>query len=542
MTAIINYILEANFGLLLTLAFYMLFLRKETNFRFMRMYLLAGILASLVFPLVDVQVDQESSPLSISRIIPSYWLPEVVITASGEVQPQEASFSFWKYAGVAYYAGLSLCCLLVILQMIQLWRIFKNSTTYQVDKLRIAESAEDKPTFSFFNFIFIGKAHELSAQEKEQIILHESVHARQWHSFDILLINILKIFFWFNPFINTYKKNFIQLHEFEADARAVENADVNKYCSLLARVALESADYRLANHFNNSLTVKRIEMMRTIKTNIKEWKLIALALVLPGVFLFVACQDQVENDMMEITQNSSHALIVPQYIQERFEAVKKQNPQKNYALLELNETASQKLETLKQQYGLPSSMEVIKTVNGKPVSGPVTGRASDVLIERKPGDSEQPSPDIQIRATEPQVEGEQTFAIVEFNDQASRITEAAAQDEKIFTVVEEQPEFNGGYDAMMEFIRENLRYPADARQQGVEGTVYVSFIVETDGRVTSSKIIRGISAACDNEVLRMMNLMPNWKPGRQSGQDVRVRFVLPIKFALNNQSPPQNQK
>ena len=539
MTAIINYILEANLGLLLTLAFYMLFLRKETNFRFMRIYLLAAILASLVFPLVDVQFNQESSPLSIGRLIPSYWLPEVVITASGEVHPQEASLSFWKYAGVAYYAGLILCCLLVILQLIQLWRIFKNSTTYQVDKLRIAESTEDKPTFSFFNFIFIGKAHELSAQEKEQIILHESVHARQWHSFDILLTNILKVFFWFNPFINTYKKNFIQLHEFEADARAVENADVNKYCSLLARVALESADYRLANHFNNSLTVKRIEMMRTIKTNIKEWKLIALALVLPVVFIFVACQDQVENEMMEITQNSSHALIVPEYIEKRFEQVKKANPQKKYALLELNETASQKLETLKQQYGLPASMEVLKIVNGKPVGEPVTGRAGNIIVERKPGDSGQPSPDIKIRRTEPQVEGEQTFAIVEFNDQASRITEAAAQDEKVFTVVEEQPEFNGGYDAMMAFIRENLRYPADARQQGVEGTVYVSFIVETDGRVTSPKIIRGISPACDDEVVRIMELMPKWKPGKQSGQDVRVRFVLPIKFSLNNQSAPQ---
>lgn len=527
MTAIINYILEANFGLLLTLAFYMLFLRKETNFRFMRMYLLAGILASLVFPLVDVHVDQESSPLSIGRLIPSYWLPEVVITASGEVQPQEASFSFWKYASVAYYAGLILCCLLVILQLVQLWRIFKNSTIYQVDKLRIAESVEDKPTFSFFNFIFIGKAHELSAQEKEQIILHESVHARQWHSFDILLINILKIFFWFNPFINTYKKNFIQLHEFEADARAVENADVNKYCSLLARVALESADYRLANHFNNSLTVKRIEMMRTIKTNIKEWKLIALALVLPGVFLFVACQDQIGDDALEIAKNSSHTMDIPQHVQARFEQLKKENPTKTFAVVELNETASSKLETLKKEYGLPKSIEVFKTVDGKILEAQTKMRTIEHDLVLLPETSQ---------------DGQRTLAIIEFNEHAGRVSEAAAQDEKIFTVVEEQPEFNGGYDAMMEFIRENLRYPADARQQGVEGTVYVSFIVETDGRVTSSKIIRGISAACDNEVLRMMEIMPNWKPGRQSGQDVRVRFVLPIKFSLNNQSPPENQK
>ena len=537
MTATLNYIIEANIGLLLTLALYMLFLRKETNFRFMRMYLLTAIFASLIFPLIDVQFNQGNSPLAIGRLIPSYWLPEVVITAEGEVQPREASFSFWRYAGAAYSIGLVVCCLLVILQLIQLWRIFRDSTIYQVNKLRIAESTEDKPTFSFFNFVFIGKAHELSAREKEQIILHESVHARQWHSFDILVINILKVFFWFNPFINTYKKTFIQLHEFEADARAVESTDVNKYCSLLARVALESADFKLANHFNNSLTVKRIEMMRTIKTKIKEWKLIALSLVLLLVFIFIACQDQVENDMMEITKNSSHALIVPAFVQERFEEIKIQNPQKHYALLELNETASNKLEDLKKQYGLPGSIEVIKSVKGDRVPG-------KIVFERKPTEGLHADSDIKLNlgSTAPAVEGEQTFAIIEFNEHASRVTEAAAQEEKVFTVVEELPEFLGGYDAMMAFIRENLRYPAEDRKQGIEGTVYVQFIVETDGSVTSPNIIRGISAASDNEVVRMMKLMPKWKPGRHSGQDVRVKFVLPVKFALNNQSPERKEQ
>ena len=138
----------------------------------------------------------------------------------------------------------------------------------------------------------------------------------------------------------------------------------------------------------------------------------------------------------------------------------------------------------------------------------------------------------QAEESQPAEKGEQTFAIIEFNEHASRISEAASQDDKVFTVVEEQPEFKGGYGAMMDFIRQNLRYPLEARQKGIEGTVYASFIVEMDGSVSSVNIIRGISPDCDAEVKRMVELFPNWQPGRQAGEDVRVRFVLPIKFKL----------
>ena len=518
MTTTLNYILEANLALLLTLGFYTLFLRKETNFKVMRMYLLLSIFVSLLFPLADVQYTGEPSPVAISRLIPSYWLPEVVISAGNASQAHEASLSFWKYAGIVYVSGLALCSVLVILQLMHLVIIFRKATTYEVDNLHIAESMEDKPTFSFFNFVFIGKAQELSAQEKQHIIRHESVHSQQWHSLDILLINILKVFFWFNPFINTYKKNFIQLHEFEADARAVENADVNKYCSLLARVALRSADFRLANHFNNSLTVKRIEMMKKIKTNIRQWKLVALALVFSGVFVFIACQDQVEDDMKQITQNSSHALIVPAKIQERYEQLKNNNPQKNYALLELNETATQKLEELKSKYGLPQTIEVFP-VEGNTVLPAITGESSAGMIT------------FERNATKAS-ERRQTFAIIEFDENASRISEAAAQDDKIFTVVEHQPEFPGGYNAMIDFIRENLRYPLEARQKGIEGTVYASFVIDSNGSISSVNILRGISPDCDQEVKRMVEMFPKWIPGKQSGKNVSVRFVLPVKFAL----------
>ena len=104
---------------------------------------------------------------------------------------------------------------------------------------------------------------------------------------------------------------------------------------------------------------------------------------------------------------------------------------------------------------------------------------------------------------------------------------------KIFTGVEQQPEFNGGYEAMMNFIQKNMRYPARARRMGVDGTVYVSFVVSKDGSISEVKTIRGISADCDKEAMRVVSMMPPWKPGKQNGKPVFVRFVLPIKFKLN---------
>jgi protein TonB len=113
------------------------------------------------------------------------------------------------------------------------------------------------------------------------------------------------------------------------------------------------------------------------------------------------------------------------------------------------------------------------------------------------------------------------------------VEEVVVDDNQIFTVVEQQPEFQGGYEAMMNFIKKNMRYPASARRMGVDGTVYVQFVVGKDGSITEVKTIRGISADCDKEAQRVVGLMPPWKPGRQNGKPVFVRFVLPIRFKLN---------
>jgi periplasmic protein TonB len=104
--------------------------------------------------------------------------------------------------------------------------------------------------------------------------------------------------------------------------------------------------------------------------------------------------------------------------------------------------------------------------------------------------------------------------------------------EKVFLVVEQPPEFNGGQRAMYKFLAENLKYPAAAYKRRIEGSVFVSFVVEQDGSIKEASVIKGISPECDQEAIRLVLMMPKWVPGVQSGKLVRVKHVFPIKFKL----------
>lgn len=106
------------------------------------------------------------------------------------------------------------------------------------------------------------------------------------------------------------------------------------------------------------------------------------------------------------------------------------------------------------------------------------------------------------------------------------------ENEQPFTVVEQMPEFPGGDEARVRFLRDNMKYPQIARETGMTGTVYLTFIIGRDGRISNIKILRGIGGGCDEEAIRVLKLMPPWIPGKQGGKTVPVQFNLPIKFTL----------
>ncbi len=102
----------------------------------------------------------------------------------------------------------------------------------------------------------------------------------------------------------------------------------------------------------------------------------------------------------------------------------------------------------------------------------------------------------------------------------------------VFTVVEQMPQYPGGEKARVDFMMKNLKYPKSAQKSGLQGTVYVSFIVEKDGSIKKAEVIRGIGTACDQEALRVVKMMPKWKAGKQRGKTVRTKYTLPISFSL----------
>ncbi len=105
--------------------------------------------------------------------------------------------------------------------------------------------------------------------------------------------------------------------------------------------------------------------------------------------------------------------------------------------------------------------------------------------------------------------------------------------EEVFTIVESMPEPAGGYEAFYKFVNKKLKYPGKARRMSIEGTVYMSFVVNEKGEMTDIKIAKGIGAGCDEEVLRIFQNPPKWVPGKQRGVPVKVNKIMPIKFVLN---------
>ena len=105
-------------------------------------------------------------------------------------------------------------------------------------------------------------------------------------------------------------------------------------------------------------------------------------------------------------------------------------------------------------------------------------------------------------------------------------------DNNIYTVVEEMPQFPGGDSAMVDYLTHNLHYPPAEKEKGIQGKVFVGFVIEKDGAVNQVEIKRGIGEECDAEAVRVLSAMPKWTPGMQSGKVVRVKYTVPINFNL----------
>jgi len=159
--------------------------------------------------------------------------------------------------------------------------------------------------------------------------------------------------------------------------------------------------------------------------------------------------------------------------------------------------------------------------------------------EPKPQPVEVPKQTTQLEIVEDDVEVEDIEINAEMDQNevmeeyvAPEVEEEEVVEAEVFTIVEEMPSYPGGDAKMYEYLGKNIKYPQIARESGIQGRVFVNFVVEPDGSVSNVKVLRGIGGGCDEEAIRVVKSMPKWKAGKQRGKAVRVSYTLPVVFKL----------
>ena len=258
----LNYFLQANLYLIFFYIIYILFLRWETFFRWNRSYLLLTVFISILIPIIPLpNLVKEAPVVENLRDLGEPVLLIATYEDTNQVIEKSYSNEFWLW--FVYYCVASI---MAIRFFWTVWKIFKLARKYGLQKKQgyyWIQMTDQTQIFSFFHYIFWGMQSELSPKEQSQIIQHELVHARQWHSLDIIALEWLQIFFWFNPACYLMKRSMRQVHEYLADT-AVLQQGINKqdYATLLVQQSLFTGKISIgSSFFNQNLLKSRIKMM-----------------------------------------------------------------------------------------------------------------------------------------------------------------------------------------------------------------------------------------------------------------------------------------
>ncbi|BFP40382.1 M56 family metallopeptidase [Flavobacteriaceae bacterium GF1] len=295
----LQYLMETLAFQLIFLAVFDLFLKKETFFQLNRAYLLIAFILSLVLPLIKIEALK--TVLSQEAIFYPDFLWE--INGSPMMKSKTTESSFWELLDIHEWVFLFGAATLTIYFGAKLYRIQsmrnKGTVRYYSNFTKVVVK-QSKTAFSFFKLVFLGDG---IAKEKEpQILAHELVHVKQWHSLDLLFFELMRIPFWFNPLVYFYQYRIAELHEYIADAQVTKSNKKAHYELLLSEV-FQTQNLSFVNQFfKTSLTKKRIVMLNKQKSKIIFRTKYALLLPLVfGILLYTSCEIQNKSEGELIT-------------------------------------------------------------------------------------------------------------------------------------------------------------------------------------------------------------------------------------------------
>lgn len=536
MKILLSYIIQVNIAIVLFYLLYKILFQRDTFFYARRWYLLGAVLFSFIYPFLPIdalggliQFQKETTVATTATV--TFGTPTMMVVA--EEAPADIN---WTNIAIILYVAVSAIFLLRFLwQFVRLVQYRRQSEVHSYSNITYRQLEHKQAPFSFFKWIFVD-ANLHSEEKLQQVLIHEHIHSEQWHSLDVILSELTRIFFWWNPFVWLMKKEIVINLEYIADNGVLgEGVDRRDYQYHLLHLTYPATNLHLTNNFNVSQLKQRITMMNSEKTPIR--KLAKYALVLPLALLLItansvyAQQTKPKKVVEEITLADSYLTLGESSVSEFGVETD------NVAMIKDERSDDNGKERLTIR-GMQDS------ISGKPliIIDGVKMSKDFKLNEIKPEEIESMTILKDQSATSQYGEdGKDGVIIISKKKNDIDNTEQVEPKEMIFVVVEDQPEFPGGNQAMMDFISNNIKYPAEAKEKGIQGRVILNYVVEEDGSISEVQVVRGVAPMLDSEAIRVIESMPKWKPGKLRGKEVRVRFTLPVVFRIPSEGQVQDE-
>ena len=565
------YVIKLNIILALLCLLFQVVMHRDTFFGVRRAMLWGIYMTAFLLPLWNVQywLQEDAAAMNAASDYATYVLPSLEVTATRVaamgIQQEEPGCGMWFVGVLAIWAIIYLIPV-VWMTLKLLWQfayiIYLRCTCKPIQPLTINHKlltiySFPRPCspFSFGPWIFL-HAEGMDEQTLREVLIHEQAHVRGWHTLDILFSQLVCILFWWNPAAWVLRREVRLNLEFIADKAVADSLSpipmggaLKAYQYRLLGFATQTNVATITNNFNVLPLKRRIIMMnlrRTRRTGMVKY------------ILFVP----VAAAMLLLSNIDSLARTIADNVKKPIELVD-DNASSQYRTysLDLTKGPSSSANLKKWEGKSPTAL----IVDGKPVTEvtPLTGQWLESI-------------DISNVTITEDAEGNITQMELRTKKAAANADEPAVKtvvqtlyeaDDNIYETVEHMPEYSGGEAALYQFIAQNIRYPKAAQEWGVQGRVFVHFIVEKDGTlsdISASKVIDPESGqdladvvvmaysqkptpeqieaakhraegvkALKGEAERAVKALPErWKPGRQHGQPVRVSFHLPISFRL----------
>ena len=569
------YLLKTSLSLAAFYLFYKLLCSRDTWHRQNRLLLLLILALSAVIPFLYIDLGSVASEASV--IIEE--LSGTFVADAAELETEAATAprpTWWQQIPwrtlltAIYLVGLVVCFahfLMSLLAIAQL--ILKSKRRSMADGTVLVTHTKSYGPFSWMRYIIVSE-RDLS-DNFDMILAHERAHIRLHHSWDLLFAQLFAIAQWFNPAAWLLKRELEAIHEYEADSDTLRQGfDAHQYQLRLFEAVIGTKFNTVTNNFNNCSTKKRIIMM--MKRQSSPWTRMKALFVLPVAFAAVSIfsctspkEKKVETPETTINVEKSKTTIDDIQVTGFAAAPKAEEQGEVFQVVEempmfpggmeelmkyLQKEIKYPQEAIDKGIGGKVIVQFVVNTDGSICNDSVVKSVDPILdaeairvVRSMPNwtPGKQRGEPVRVRFTIPVafgMGGNTTSGTPHtYTNTTVKQKTVAKQDDtedEIVNAPEEQAVYPGGMGELMKFLSRNIKYPKEAQDKGIQGRVVLQFVVNKDGSICDSKVVKAVDPQLDAEALRVINAMPNWTPGKQKGEPVRTRFTLPVSFRLAN--------